>query len=53
MEYDQERDMEIPCGNKKCQYLNERFEANCCAETSDGDPYIIDCKEYIPREIKC
>ena len=40
------KDAGTPCGNTKCSWNDKKWEANCGAESPDGDPYIAICMEY-------
>ena len=40
------KDAGIPCGNTKCSWNDKKWEANCGAESPDGDPYIAICMKY-------
>ena len=40
------KDAGTPCGNMKCPWNDRKWEANCGAESPDGDPYIAICMKY-------
>ena len=40
------KDSGTPCGNTKCSWNDKKWEANCGAESPNGDPYIAICMKY-------
>jgi hypothetical protein len=49
-----ERNEDVPCDNRKCSYLDEKYDQNCsCSSDIFGNPYIERCISYIPKAKPC
>ncbi len=53
MSFENERQLNIKCLNKKCTHQgNDKFIAHCDVKLKNGDPGYSICKYYIPEIIK-